>query len=328
MMLRSKILSSFCVVAAIAVGVGTVGYFGINKTSALLDEASNELLPSVESLGDIQLGIAQVRSAQNLLLLTGLTAEQREGRFKNVGNAITLLEGGIKTFDGMSKTNEEQERWKTCQAAIAVFRANSDAFAARRKIMDTLIAEKKDEELAKFQTELQTEHLGPKAKEYRAAIEAVDKVIAGNHEKTTQARAESAKAEGSAKTAMFAGMAIGAGAAFGLGLWLASSIISSVTPLAARAKQIAAGDLSGAPLAVTSSDEIGQTISSVNGMSKSLRELVRSVSATAGQVASAATQIAASSDEAASGASSQSQQIQQIAAAVEQLSSTVGEVNR
>ena len=328
MLLRSKIFSSFGLVAAIALGVGTVGYFGISKTSALLDQATNELLPSVEGLGDIQLGIAQVRSAQNLLLLPGLSAEHREVRLKNISDAITLLQSGAKSYDSLSKSDQERDQWKDCQAAIATFAANTEAFAARRKVMDSLIAEKNDEQLAVFQTELQAEHLGPKAKDYRAAIEAVGKLVTGHNEKTAKARAESARAESAAKTALFAGMAIGAVSAFGLGFWLVSSILSSIAPLAARVKQIASGDLSGPPLTVQSADEVGQTITSVNNMNKSLRDLVKNVASTAGQVASAANQIAASSDQAAAGASSQSQQIQQIAAAVEQLSSTVGEVNR
>lgn len=328
MLLRSKILSNFGLVAAIAVAVGTVGYFGISKTAGLLDQTTNELIPGISSLGDIQLGIAQARSAQNLLLISSLTPEQRETRIQNAKAAVELIDSGSKAFAALAKTAPETEQWNACQLALATFKANSEAFAARRHEMDKLIAENKPEELAAFQAEFQQDHLAQKAKDYRAAIALAEKLIKNKAQEAAAARSQAASTESSAKFAIFAGVAIGAALACGLGFWLASNIISSVAPLAARAKQIAAGDLSGQPLTVHSPDEIGQTVASMNQMNKSLRDLVKNVASSAGQVASAATQIAASSDQAATGANSQSQQIQQIAAAVEQLSSTVGEVNR
>ncbi|MFU8829325.1 MAG: MCP four helix bundle domain-containing protein, partial [Phycisphaerales bacterium] len=91
---------------------------------------------------------------------------------------------------------------------------------------------------------------------------------------------------------LVAAAAIGGSLAF----LLIRGILGAVRPLVARAKAIAARDLSGEPLVVKTKDEIGQLVVSVNEMCASLNGLVSEVRTSASEVAAAATEVAASSE--------------------------------
>ncbi|MFK7790473.1 MAG: methyl-accepting chemotaxis protein, partial [Phycisphaeraceae bacterium] len=108
----------------------------------------------------------------------------------------------------------------------------------------------------------------------------------------------------------------------------AVNLIKPIKLLVERCKQIAAGDLTGKPLVVTSQDEIGQVADATNQMSKSLVDLVGEMAQASDNVAAAATEIAASSEEMAAGMENQCDQIMQISSSIEQMSASVIEVAR
>jgi len=113
-----------------------------------------------------------------------------------------------------------------------------------------------------------------------------------------------------------------------IGLFFSRVMVRPLKPIVARTREIASGDLTGEPLAVTSGDEFGILTTAVNEMSGSLQALVVGVSSASREVAGAATQIAASSEEMAQGMGEQNQQVTQISAAVEEMSASVIEVAR
>jgi len=106
------------------------------------------------------------------------------------------------------------------------------------------------------------------------------------------------------------------------------SLIKPIGLIVERAKEVAAGDLTGKDLPVRSRDEIGQMTGSINEMSHSLSEMVTKVGGVTREVASAATQIAASSEEMSQGMNEQTQQVTQISSAIEEMSASVLEVAR
>ncbi len=111
-----------------------------------------------------------------------------------------------------------------------------------------------------------------------------------------------------------------------ISFFIVSGIVKGLNALLVRAKAVAQGDLSGAPLVQKSQDELGQLTGAVNEMQTSLATLVSEVSSGAHQVASAATEIAAASEEMATGMKEQSSQVTQISSAIEEMSQSVVEV--
>jgi len=112
----------------------------------------------------------------------------------------------------------------------------------------------------------------------------------------------------------------------GVALFLSSRIVSALNAVVARAREIAANDLTGEPLATRSNDEIGDLTEAVNAMSASLRDIVAEVTRATEEVSGAATEIAASSEEIATGMDEQTAQVTQVSSAVEEMSASVTEV--
>jgi methyl-accepting chemotaxis protein len=111
-------------------------------------------------------------------------------------------------------------------------------------------------------------------------------------------------------------------------LWLSRLITGSLRPVAARAKEIAANDLTGSPLSVRSNDELGDLTTSMNTMSESLRRMIAELTNSAQEVAAASTQIAASSEEISAGLNQQQSQVTQISSAAEEMSAAAADIAR
>ncbi|MEZ6192499.1 MAG: carbonic anhydrase [Phycisphaerales bacterium] len=116
--------------------------------------------------------------------------------------------------------------------------------------------------------------------------------------------------------------------AAGISVVLIRNITNAAGKVLRVLQSVARGDLTNEPLNDTKTDEMAQLARATDRMSKSLRDLVEELNATAREVAGAATEIAASSEEMAQGMGEQNHQVTQISAAVEEMSASIIEVAR
>lgn len=114
-----------------------------------------------------------------------------------------------------------------------------------------------------------------------------------------------------------------------IGLFAAVSISRSiVAPLrqtVAFARRIAEGDLS-QELPQDRHDELGQLLEAMQGMTRSLRDLVGRISGGVGQIAAAADQLSAITAQTSAGVQTQKEETEQTATAMHQMAATVQEV--
>ncbi|MFO0829238.1 MAG: methyl-accepting chemotaxis protein [Phycisphaerales bacterium] len=117
------------------------------------------------------------------------------------------------------------------------------------------------------------------------------------------------------------GMSV-AGTVVGLLTWsrLSRRIAGSMSLLAQRSQQIANGDLTGEPLAVSGNDEITDVTIATNRMCERLRQMVSEVGAGSQQIDLGATHISSASQSLAEGASSQAASIEEISASLQEMS--------
>jgi len=78
--LKWKLTLGFLSVLTLTVGVGFVGYRGMNNISASLNEVGAVRLPSVEGLLMIQQGAVGVRAVNAALMVEALPADKRPGQ--------------------------------------------------------------------------------------------------------------------------------------------------------------------------------------------------------------------------------------------------------
>ncbi|MCX5690422.1 MAG: methyl-accepting chemotaxis protein [Planctomycetota bacterium] len=136
-----------------------------------------------------------------------------------------------------------------------------------------------------------------------------------------------AKQEATTATTMglvFLLVSVGLGVSAAVGL--SKGISNAVRRVSQRAEAIAANDLTGEDLPVTSTDELGQLSRCVNSMTASLRGIVAELSTAASEVSAASTQIAASSEQISAGLQEQESQVMQISSAAQEMSGAASDI--
>ena len=119
------------------------------------------------------------------------------------------------------------------------------------------------------------------------------------------------------------GLLIGLGVTF----LMARSVTRTISSMVSLIQEIAANNLSGEDMLITSQDEIGRAGAALNGMKKNLRGMIQSIAETAEHVASASEQISSSAAQQAQSADTQKDQASQVATAMQEMSATVQQVS-
>ena len=111
-------------------------------------------------------------------------------------------------------------------------------------------------------------------------------------------------------------------------VFLIRMLVGSIHRVLHVLSAVADGDLTQDPIAMKSSDEMGELARATDQMADSLQHVIRDVTSAAQEVAAASTDIAASRDEIARGMNGQTGQVHQVSSAVEEMSASIVEVAR
>ncbi|HEV2618943.1 MAG TPA: methyl-accepting chemotaxis protein, partial [Acidobacteriaceae bacterium] len=111
-------------------------------------------------------------------------------------------------------------------------------------------------------------------------------------------------------------------------LLLARRVARGIILVADRANAIAAGDLTGTPLSVKSSDQIGSLAGAMQQMEGSLGSIIRTVKQTAGSLTASAGAMSSATEHIHKHVDQQTQQTQQAATAMQEMSASIAEVSR
>ncbi|MDP9038155.1 MAG: methyl-accepting chemotaxis protein [Acidobacteriota bacterium] len=109
---------------------------------------------------------------------------------------------------------------------------------------------------------------------------------------------------------------------------LGRRITRAIRLVVQRADAIAGGDLTGAPLAIDSKDQIGMLAISMQQMQESLAGIIGTVVETAGELSASAVSMRSASDQVHHRVDQQTQQTQQTATAMQEMSASIAEVSR
>jgi len=131
-------------------------------------------------------------------------------------------------------------------------------------------------------------------------------------------------------TLMTLWLATGLGALVGgiISILLGRRIGRSIDMVASRANAIAAGDLTGTALRLTTNDQIGTLATAMNRMQSALSSIMGMVADTAGSLTGSANSMRSASDQIHRRIDQQSQQTQQAATAMQEMSASIAEVSR
>ncbi|MFZ5828872.1 MAG: HAMP domain-containing methyl-accepting chemotaxis protein, partial [Planctomycetota bacterium] len=137
--MRTKLVGSFVVVAAIAALVGTVGYWSVNALSRDVTDIGLVRLPGVESVLRIQRGAEQVKAAQRSLLNLDLSLAERKRQYDEIASARDDYGTAWKRYEALPHTAEESALWKHFGPAWQAWREDNNAFFELSAEIDKVI---------------------------------------------------------------------------------------------------------------------------------------------------------------------------------------------
>ncbi len=320
MRLEAKLgLSSGIVVLAILLS-SAAAYFRITEANRISASLMDEQIPAATEARSIRSHIANSLRAEESLMLFG-----------------------IDPASSALYRNLRRDTWQATQddyARLFALNARYDLGAAAGPILDL-----KDQLTALGQMQQQVETLlsarsaaarsaalalmrGPMAAQAADLDHTLDKVLNIESARTQRQTSDLESANRSMLFALGFATLVAIVARFGFSLLIGGRISRSIRMVAGRANAIATGDLTGAPLEIHSTDEIGALALAMHQMQTNLREILGTVVTTAGTLTSSAISMDSASSQIHTRMDLQSQQTEQAAAAMQEMSATVAEVSR
>ncbi|MFH0879768.1 MAG: methyl-accepting chemotaxis protein [Lentisphaerota bacterium] len=133
MKLSTKLIGGFMMVAVITLIVGGVGFWGVSKISAHLNEVAVVRLPSVDSLLIIAKEFETIRVAQRTLLSPMLNDVDYKRQFDNLEKARARYQEAWKIYEPLPQTVDEAALWNEFVPAVDVWAKENDAFFSAAK---------------------------------------------------------------------------------------------------------------------------------------------------------------------------------------------------
>jgi methyl-accepting chemotaxis protein len=308
MSLRTKLIAGFGLLLCLLVGMGAVSYYGTSRL-ALAAESAGRALERKELATAIELAARkQMRTANDYTFTGNEIAEQR---YRQSQQDLLLK---LDQLDHALNAGTGDARTAPIRASIAKMSALTD------KQID-LRHQSRSYEATDLAFSPTMEQAAEEMANAAVALENSQDELARRG--VTEERSTAAKAQAISLGLVLAGLVLGAATA----IFIARSITHNVTQMLAVIQQIAANNLAVDDLAITSEDEIGQAGAALNGMKNNLRELVRTIAATAESVAQASEQISETATRQAHAAEVQRDQSAQAATAMQEMAATVSQVS-
>ncbi len=126
MKIATKLIASFAGVSAICGVVGGIGYWGLSRTAANIEEIGVVRLPSVDSLLMLEVEAQHIRGLMTLLGIPGLSTEARQQQYELLTESRERYETAWKTYEPLPQTVEEAEVWQRFVPAWNAWRAENN----------------------------------------------------------------------------------------------------------------------------------------------------------------------------------------------------------
>lgn len=298
--LKAKLAGGFASMLLTLAIMGFVSYSSIQKLSDLGDSATRQMVNRQYSL-EIDSGLELQTSATRGFLLSGNqeTLKRRAEGIEQFTDRLSKLHESLQTETAKSLAlriaTEGRELQGTQQRAIELRQAGNTKAAVQLMFAEHAVALRRDLE------------------------KTVDNLVDSIQKLEGAAEQEHEKIETAAMHRLVLLLGVGLLIGVGVASLIVTSISGPISRMLAVMHEIANKNLSIADIQVKGEDEIGRASLALNGMKRSLREVIRSISQTAQQVASASEglsatsqQISANSEETSAQANTVSQAAQQV----------------
>ncbi len=306
-----KFIFAFGIVCGLCIVQGAYSYFTFHGIAARSAEVSGSHLPSLISIGDIRNGVSVERREDLEMMLCAqpaCTAEHAARRQK----AIAEYQSALKEMEPLAAP-AERNYYLALMASINKYQDSSDRGIA------LLAAGKAGDALDLLSSVATIDWLNEALTATNNGVQLHAKIGTETAEGATGAANQAIWINLGITLLMLLLCAL-------TGMILTREIAPRLNRLKNAVEAMAAKDLT-ASIRVTGTDEIGQLGEAFNSSVASMREVLQAVAQGADTLSAATTEISARSVESAGNARAQSSKTNQIAAAAQEMTATIGEIS-
>jgi methyl-accepting chemotaxis protein len=307
-----KFVYAFGLVCALCILLGifsSISFSGIDKK---VSELSSNSFPAVTSLADVRGGINNMRRADIANLLC-TTPECRAAQKTKREKGIAEYEEAAKAYEATVFNAQERDIYQKITAAFEEYKGISDrsaALAEAGKGGDAVVLLMSESTIACFDRAMSssTELLKLEAKNGSQNAEAAT---------STSSRALWINGCATALIVLLCAL---------IGTLLTRAIAPRLVTALAALERLASKDMT-AEVTVDGADEIGRVGDAINSCAAALRIVLQSVAQAAETLSAATTEISTRAVQSAGNANTQSSKTNQIAAAAQEMTATIGEIS-
>jgi methyl-accepting chemotaxis protein len=306
-----KFMLAFGIVCVLCVVLGSYTFSTASNTVAKSVEVSANHLPSLINIGNIRDGV-NVERREDLELMLCQTPACTSEHTARRQQAVTQYETALKAMEPLIVA-EERSNYQSFLEAIQQYQQESDQAVALLK------AGKASEALDMISSDAMMNALNTALKAAEAGFQLHAKMGTTNAENTTQAgkRTLWISAILTPLIALLCALT---------GYLLTRLIAPALKTATAALEQMAEKDLT-VSVEATGGDEIGRLSAALNTSVDAMRSVLQSMAHGVETLSSATAEISARSVQSAGNAHTQSSKINQIAAAAQEMTATIGEIS-
>jgi methyl-accepting chemotaxis protein WspA len=309
--------------------IATIGNLSTNRLKGHIDVLTNNTLPSIVGLWQVNEGQTQIESSERLLLSPNTTPKEREQEFTRIDRAWQQIKRGFDSYEETSRTTQQQEAYQTFKTDWDVWTSDHQTFISLAKQVDTADGKPSSSLLAQMDQQIEKNKAS-----FNKATNDLVKLIDENQKSSSDIKIQSDRDSKNSRFLTILANICGPLMAIGFGWYFSQSLAKPLGTRIAKVVQVAE-DISIGNLAsdiedngIIAKDEIGQLQMSFRNMKLNLNGLLRQVQQSSIQIVSSANQIAASGKELEATMTQQVASITQVSATGKEIASTADELAR
>jgi methyl-accepting chemotaxis protein len=308
-----KFFYAFGMVCLLTAFLGSAALFGFLKVRSTAENMVNGRMPSMKALGDIRYSVSTIRRTDALLLLCDTPECMARLTPKRIKYIASYREA-MQAYEPLVTAPGEKELFEALRANADAYVALSDQSRKLADAGDTAGASK----LLLY---------GDAVKLYNATVDAVEADVALNNKAGAE---EGARAIGLIRTLLFttcALIAITVLLCAIVGMAMTRLIVPPLHAARHALERLAEKDLT-AHVEARGADELGQLSTAINTSVGAMRDVLRTLTQSAETLSQASSDLDRRAENSKRNAQTQSGQTNRIAAAAEQMTSTISEIGQ
>jgi methyl-accepting chemotaxis protein len=322
--IMGKMIVAVCITGIVLVVIGFVGVSYVNKIGGMLKQSNGSELVAIQTLSNAKSSIAQYRAAaaQAILAEDGATSQSY---IKETSTMEQDLVANLNEFKRIELNSGRQ------QAATKV-QTDWQEYSTTVKTSMDLAQQGRPAEARASLTNASSKLI--------IVMTGIDQLLQDNAKQLKDLSEQSDKVVAQTQQGFLLFVLLGGIVSLGLGVFVAKSISSPLTQMAATSEMISRGKLSTGVQVVNTQDEVGSLSQSFNlmvdNLSQVLREIANSSKQITGstrqlnlgmsQITKSAEQIAETAQNVAIGSEGQVKSVEQVTAAISQMSFGVKQI--